>query len=326
MTESSHPDIYAVMNERLIPFGVSLELTAKCNLDCIHCYHVNCSRPELSTNEVKSLLDELSGLGTMELTLSGGEPLVRDDFTGILEYAVKTGGFSVKIFSNLTLMTPPLADFFSSLPLNSVETTLLGPDEALHDRLTGRRGSFEATLSGIELLRERDVRLSAKTIVMKKNIEYLDAMYHLAKKLEIPFRHDDGVFVESDGSRKPLAHQLPDTDLKRLRRKYGAVSLHHPGLCNIGKSVMSIGPDGCVYPCGPFPVPAGNVRDASLRDIWYDSPVMGQARKLRSDDYRVCRSCRYLVRCNGCIAMGMGLARGRRYPCRLAASRLRLLI
>ena len=323
MTEKAASSIYAEMNRRLVPYGVSLELTARCNLDCVHCYHVRSDRAELDGDEVVRVLDELAALGTMELTLTGGEPLTRPDFPSILEYAVKTTGFSVKIFSNLILLTPEYADILASFPLNSFETTLLGPDAALHDRLTGHRGSFDATVGAIRMLKERGIRVSAKSIAMRPNIHALGALYDLARSLDIPFRHDDCLFVEWDGTRKPLALQVSDDELVRLRRKSGADIPPRPVICNIGRSVMSIAPDGSVYPCGAFPRAAGNVRDMSLTELWRDSPVMTRIRDLSPGDYTVCRECRYLLRCGGCVAMGAGLSQGRKYHCRLARRRLK---
>jgi len=57
----------------------------------------------MSTEEIKRILDEFASLGTMELTLSGGEPLLKSDFPDIISYAVEKTGFSVKLFSSLTL-------------------------------------------------------------------------------------------------------------------------------------------------------------------------------------------------------------------------------
>lgn len=324
MSDNHPTDIYAVMNRKLIPFGVSVELTAHCNLDCIHCYHVKTSRPELTGDEFHALFDDLALLGTMEMTLSGGEPMSRPDFTELLVYAVRNCGFSVKIFSNLTLLSPAIADVMAGLPLKGVETTILGHEAWLHDSLTDRPGSFDALMNGIRLLKERSVKVSAKTVVMKPNLKYLDEIYRLAGELSIPFRHDDCVFIESGGARAPLSLQIPDVSVRRLRNSYG-ITDNPPYLCNIGKSVMNIGPDGSVYPCGPFPVPAGSIRDSSIAEIWKESEVFKAVRRLSQEDYEVCRSCRYYLRCHGCIAMGMGLASGRKYPCRLARKRLRRL-
>ncbi len=311
-------DIYRIMNRRTIPYGVSLELTARCNLDCIHCYHVRALEPELNTGEVKSVLDQLADLGAMDLTFTGGEPFTRSDFPELYRHAIRERGFSLKIFSNLTLLDASLADVLASLPLNRVETTLLGADSETHDSITGRPGSFESLMRGIALLRERNVAISAKTLLIQPNYSQLSAMYRLAENLGIPFRHDDGVFVGSDGNRRPLALRISGQAMRRNRKKLGYRSNGKgPGSCNAAKSVMSISPDGSVYPCGPFPVPAGNIRRESLAEIWRNSPLMRRVRAFKASDYRVCAGCIYEHACVGCIAMGHGLSAGRVHPCRV---------
>ena len=325
MNNTSPFDIYALMNEKVVPYGVSLELTARCNLDCIHCYHVRCSGVEMHTDEVKQLLNDLAHLGTMELTLTGGEPFIRSDFAHIISYAVRTTGFSVKLFSNLTLLDESLADELATLPLNTVETTLLGPDDATHDRLTRRSGSFDAVIRSIEMLKARDVPVTAKTVVMKPNEKKLNEMYQLAQKLNIPFRHDVTIFIESNGKRKPLSLQISGRELLRFKKRMEGYTRTFPVSCNAAKSVMSISPDGSVYPCGPFQKPAGNIREMKLEDIWYTSPLMKRVRSIKDKDYRECRACVYFLKCQGCMAMGMGLSFGRKYRCRLARRRLRFL-
>lgn len=317
-------DIYAEMNRRGVPFGAGIELTARCNLDCIHCYHVRAAGPELDTRELYELLADLSALGVMELTFTGGEPLTRSDFFEAVRSAVEEYGFSVKVFSNLTLLDRRKADLLARIPLNRVETTLLGPDSPLHDSLTRCPGSFEKTLAGIRLLLDRGVRVRIKTVILKQNHHAAADIAGLAEKLGAPYQADDGVFVESDGRRGPLALRISEAEMLRDRRKrtgFSAKNKPHP--CNAARSVLHIAPDGAVFPCGPFPVSAGNIRESSLESIWRKAPLMEYLRVMTDADYRSCRNCRYLARCNGCLAMGSGLARGRKYPCRLARKRIR---
>ena len=321
---SEIPDIYAFMNERCIPYGVNFELTPRCNIDCRHCYHVMITGAELDTAEVKRVLNDLANLGTFELTLTGGEPLLRRDFPEILRYAVATAGFSVKIFSNLTLLDEKTADVLASVPLNSVETTLLGPDAETHDTMTTVKGSFTATLTAIGLLKDRGIRVSAKTILMTSNVDKADDMYRLADNLDISFRHDDSLFVESNMGRAPLALQISDSEILRRRKKAGEDEPFEPSICNAARSIMSIGPDGAVYPCGAYPEAAGTIRETALGEIWYNSPLMNKLRSLEYDDYTDCRECDYQVRCSGCVAMGIGLAHGRISPCRVARNKLQV--
>jgi radical SAM protein with 4Fe4S-binding SPASM domain len=316
--------LHAEMRRHGVPCGAGIELTAACNLDCVHCYHVRSAGPEMNRDEIERLLGDLAALGVLELTFTGGEPFTRPDFPSILRSAITEHGFSVKIFSNLTLLDAPMAEFLAGFPLNRVETTLLGDTAVLHDSLTRRPGSFGATLAGIRLLRERGVRVAAKTVVMRPNSRALPGLYRLAESLGIPFRHDDGIFVESDGGRRPLGLRITEEEARRARRKRGwrepdAVS----GACNAAKSVVHIAPDGAVYPCGPFPFSVGNVRETPLVSLWRDASLMRRVRALADKDYGACRGCRYLVWCGGCMAMGLGLARGRKYPCRVVRRRLR---
>jgi len=323
--KKSQSDIYAIMNDRLVPWGVSIEVTARCNIKCVHCYHPSAHNPQLNLDEMKGLLKDLAALGSMDLTFTGGEVFLRPDFMEILEFAVNDCGFLVKIFSNLTLLSEAQADILASLPINEVETTLLGPGSGMHDAITGVSGSFKATVNAIKMLTTRGVNVSAKTVAMTVNSHRLDDMYKLADRLRIEFRHDDAVFIESNGGRRPLSLQITDNEIKRMRRSFGSEDENEYSLCNCARSVLGIGSDGEVYPCGPFTESAGNIRDNSIADIWLNSPLMTAVRAMDDSDYFVCRDCHYRLRCNGCVAMGIGLSRGRKYPCRLAKRRLRKL-
>jgi len=310
--------IYAEMNRRLTPWAVNLELTRRCNLACVHCYCTPSDRPELGTDEIRRVLDELAALGTMELTLTGGEPLLRRDFFDILDHAVMQCGYSVKIFSNLTLLDDAAAARLAAYPLNRVETTLLGPDALLHDRLSGTPGSFDATLTAIGRLKDRGIRVSAKTILMKGNRHRLHDIYALASTLGIGIRHDATLFVRTDGGRRPLGQAISARALRRYRRKTAYTT------CNAARSVMSIDADGSVRPCGPFPRAAGNCREQSIAEIWRHSPLMNHVRSLTGRAYRACRGCPLELRCGGCIAMGMGLAGGRTVRCDAACGAERI--
>ena len=306
--------IHAEMNRRLTPWAINLELTRRCNLSCVHCYCTPTASPELDTGEICCVLDDLAALGAMELTLTGGEPLLRRDFFDILEHAVMRCGYSVKLFSNLNLLDDSSAGRLSECPLNRVETTLLGPDACLHDRLSGVPGSFDATINAIGLLKDRGIRITAKTVLMKANHDRLDEIYTLASELGIGMRHDATLFIRTDGGRRPLGLSITDREMRRYHRKTSYST------CNAARSVMSIDADGSVRPCGPFPLAAGNCREQSIADIWYRSPLMNQVRSLTAAEYRACRGCSLEIRCGGCIAMGMGLAAGRTVSCEAGRS------
>src|SRR4030042_1207561 len=97
--------IHSVNSRKRIPLDVSLELTYRCNNRCVHCY---CNLPsnntkaleeELTTEEIKKILNELSSMGSLWLLITGGEPILRNDFAEIYLYAKKKG-FLITLFTN----------------------------------------------------------------------------------------------------------------------------------------------------------------------------------------------------------------------------------
>ena len=89
---------------------MDLELTARCNNNCTHCYinlpekDKNAKDLELSFDKICALIDEAQVLGVLWVTLSGGEPLLRKDFIKIYRY-LKEKGMLVSVFTNAALIT-----------------------------------------------------------------------------------------------------------------------------------------------------------------------------------------------------------------------------
>ena len=102
------------------PYSCQWEITCRCNLRCVMCYtdcfnHPDAIRQELNTTEILRIMDELAKAGTLELCLTGGEPLARPDFFQLYEHAIRSG-FLVTVFSNGTLITEAHANRFAALP------------------------------------------------------------------------------------------------------------------------------------------------------------------------------------------------------------------
>src|SRR6267143_5428519 len=95
-----------------IPLSVQLDLTYRCNERCIHCYLDHHDHGEMTTAEIKDLLDQMAGAGVFFLTVSGGEILMRRDFFEIFEYARRLM-FSVKLKTNAVMIHAREADRIS---------------------------------------------------------------------------------------------------------------------------------------------------------------------------------------------------------------------
>ncbi len=155
---------------------LDLELTERCNNDCVHC-SVNrpaadprARRRELGTAEVKAVLESAAGLGCLTVRLTGGEPLLRGDFEEIYLFARKLG-LRVMLFTNATLISPELADLFAQVPPRElVEVSVYGLGPETHDAVTRAAGSFKAARRGLELLAGRRVPFFIKSALLPVNM------------------------------------------------------------------------------------------------------------------------------------------------------------
>ena len=134
--------------ERLrIPFSGSIDLTHRCNLDCVHCYlgpraERRTGAAEMSTGRILSLLDEITDAECLNLLITGGDPLIREDFPVIYSHA-KKNGLLVTIFTNGTLLTDRVLDLFVDLPPLEVEISIYGATAPTYEKITRVPGSYE---------------------------------------------------------------------------------------------------------------------------------------------------------------------------------------
>src|SRR5882762_8653542 len=117
---------------REIPLSVQIDLTMRCNERCVHCYRVIERRPELTTEELKALLHEVAGAGTLYLTFSGGEVFLRKDLVELIEHARRLH-FDVRLKSNALLVTPEMAARLRELGVRQVDISIYSPQPAVHD-------------------------------------------------------------------------------------------------------------------------------------------------------------------------------------------------
>lgn len=131
--------------QNMAPLLVQVELTEACNLKCRFCY--NSQQPKYNRNVFK-MLDVLAEQGVMQVTLTGGEPLMHPDFFKILSYATKKFP-NVMILSNGALMNERVVEEISDSGVMSVSVSIHG-DREIHDSLTGIIGSYEKSMNAIK--------------------------------------------------------------------------------------------------------------------------------------------------------------------------------
>lgn len=270
---------------RAQPLGAYLELTYRCNWRCVFCYNPrHFDRRGLSAGEWAVVLDDLRALGTLAVTLTGGEPLAHPEFLDVAR-AAAARCFAVRIFTNGTLVSETLADAIADLRPVAVEMSLHGATAETHDRATRAPGSFDAMRLGLERLQARRVRLLVKSLLTNVNERELDGMIALAERMGVPHQVDATVTPRDDGDATPLAYRASPEAIALMYRRTAErgrlpSTAHEEGgvNCGLGRTTLAVDPEGEVYPCIQWRRSSlGNVRTTPLRDLWRGSAVREEA-------------------------------------------------
>ena len=201
--------------QNMIPFAVNLELTHQCNEKCRHCYIDFTAPPPLSAKYWIRFLDELIELGTLLLTISGGEPLLHPDFADIYRYA-HSKGFAIRLFSNLLkLDANTLALLDKHKPLN-VQTSIYGHTAELHDHITRSPGSFAKTVEAAKRLLAIGIPVIMKTTWMQPNIASLQEIEKFVFDLGADFQGSVRIMPARNGNNQNTRLRLSTEQLVGL--------------------------------------------------------------------------------------------------------------
>ena len=314
------PDLMERLFERTvgrhIPLSAHIDLTMRCNELCRHCYRVIEQRPELTTGELKAILEDLAKAGTLYLTFSGGEVFLRKDLFELIEHARRLH-FDLRLKSNALLITEAKAVRLKALGVRQVDVSIYSADPAVHDWVTKIPGSLERSLLGVSLLKDAGVTVRLNCPLMKQNVGRYREIRAVAERLGVPCGFDPMITARNDGDSstvklritgKQLLQVLQDPAINPGVGKTDAreVPSVRPDLdeipCGASHNACYISAYGDVMPCVAMPVACGNVRDEPFEEIWRRSPEMLRVRSIRIRDLHTCSSCaasRFCARCPG---------------------------
>lgn len=300
-----------------------IELTSRCNERCIHCYIPHKYKLYDITPELYySVLDQLKEMNVLNVTLSGGEPMLHPQFIEFLKAAQKYD-FSVNILSNLTLLNDDIVAAMKSTRLSSVQVSLYSMIPEHHDAITTVKGSFEKTKNAILKLIENDIPLQISCPTMKANKDDYGDVLKWAHEHKVRAVTDYIMMAEYDGETENLKNRLSldevgkvikdiisdDTDyqneiLKPDFEEHCNELQNNPEgrVCGVGISSCCMVANGNVYPCAGWQsYICGNLTENSLKDIWDNSPKMLYLRNLRKKDFKECSTCKDQSFCAMCM-------------------------
>lgn len=197
--------LWGKLAARRRPLSFELELTARCNNDCRHCY-INLPAgdraardAELTLDEVLALGREAAELGALWVLLTGGEPLLRDDFAEVY-VGLKRLGLLVSVFTNACLVTPEHVELFRRYPPRDIEVSVYGATRETYEAVTRRPGSYDAFLRGLDLLLGSGVPVRLKAMALRSTVQELEEISRFCReRTKDYYRFDPLLHLRFDG-------------------------------------------------------------------------------------------------------------------------------
>lgn len=232
---------------------VALEITGKCQLECVHCYAG--SGPEgthgtMTSRDWERLIDDAAGIGVRTVQIIGGEPTLHPDLPRLVRHAV-AAGLCVEVFSNLVRVSPDQWAAFS-LPGVSLATSWYTSDPAVHARTTGRADVHARTRANIAEAVRQGIRVRAGIVEIADGSHVEQARAELASL---------GVTDIGAADRVRRVGRAADPELSR-----------EPDMAELcgrcGQGMAAVSPEGELFPCVMSRwLPAGNLLRQDLSGI-----------------------------------------------------------
>jgi radical SAM protein with 4Fe4S-binding SPASM domain len=309
-----------------VPFSAQVDLTYRCNEQCVHCYLDHDDHGEMTTVEIKHLLREMSEAGVFILTFSGGEIFLRKDFFEILEYA-RALTFCIKLKTNAVLIREAQAARLRDLSVASIQISIYSHRPEVHDAITKVKGSLQRSVNAIRFLKSQGLKVIMANVLMTENMQDYHGVRALADELGAEYTLDPTITPKMDGDRSILDLNAGQSALHELFRDEMFVGNAEQFCapppppdadslaslpCSAGHTACYVSPYGEFYPCVQFPLSCGNVRHERFLDIWRNSEQLKEVRAIRLKDLSGCSECAHGATCTRCpgLAFMEGNMRG----------------
>ncbi|MDR3574726.1 MAG: radical SAM protein [Anaerolineaceae bacterium] len=323
------------LKDKQAPLSFDLEVTARCNNNCRHCYinlpasDKKAKDKELNLAEIESIAGQAAEMGAVWCLITGGEPLLREDFVEIY-LMLKRKGLLVSVFTNATLIKSEHIDLFKKYPPHDIEATAYGASRQTYERVSRKFGSYTAFIRGLDGLFDAGVKVHLKAMALRSNLLEMEAIAAFCRsRTKNDYRFDPQLHLRYDGdslrNAEIQAERLTPEEIVVLERadveRFGAMQLHcdtlindvftHNGCdhlfhCRAGIGSFSVGYDGTFRLCSALWAPGTtvNLRQTSLRTAW--ETLTPRVRDMRSNNpeyLNTCLKCPIINLCLHCAAV-----------------------
>jgi MoaA/NifB/PqqE/SkfB family radical SAM enzyme len=313
-----------------VPLKGTIDLTYRCNNNCRHCWlRIPFDSPkrgeELALEEIKFIVSQARKMGCHKWLISGGEPMIREDFFEILEYITANAG-SYAINTNGTFITPKIAKLLKKQ--GSKMIALYGATEKVHDHITRNPGSFEAAMRGFRYLKEAGTGFTVQIVPMRDNYHQFSQMIALAESLSRHYRIGAAWFylsasrdavINKEIARQRLAPKevvsldKPDISYQDSVQKDPAHDYRVNGngylfsSCIASRRDFHVDPYGFMSFCGflKHPEMRYDLRKGSFCECWEEFiPSLAVKVKIAEDSNKNCQTCKLRSDCRFCPVYG----------------------
>ena len=291
---------------------MKIYITNACNLRCVHCF-IRADMPlpnELTTNEIKKLINNFSNYGGKILTITGGEPLVRRDIFEILKFA-KDNNLFVVLLTNGTLVNENNANQLVKY-VDQIQISIDGPNEETHDAIRGV-GTFKKTMKAIHLLGNTNVDIFISMTPVPRFIpdinsflrdfpKFVDEMkkYQNIRAINVNLVLLPGRMLSNEDIDvyTKFSQELTFKYLKN-ENEFNLNFLHlNKKITSCGYAeVLTVLPNGDIKPCYPSPTVVGNIRDNEFIDIVTELKTLFNLNLV--DKIQTCSTCPLRYFCGG---------------------------
>ncbi|HID61319.1 MAG TPA: radical SAM protein [Anaerolineae bacterium] len=317
-------------NQPYKPLYVKIKLTWRCNLRCQMCNYWRQERRNALTPELlRATIDELAELGCGKIHLSGGEPLLREDLSELIEY-MAAKRMRVNLTTNGTLLTREKAGRLAASGVKSISVSIDSPEARVHDRIRGK-GAWKRTIKGLRNLRRAIRKARAKTkirlntVVSHTNYESLTTLPDLAREVGansltlIPVDDPEGKLLLNkrrirdynehiapviasrgleygllDSEREAYPFGIEKAEIEQSKRGWYALGLYDEQPCYAPWTHALITPNARVYACcmtRGMPKPLGNLLKAPFTAIWQGETYQAFRARMHGTPLEICRHC-----------------------------------
>jgi MoaA/NifB/PqqE/SkfB family radical SAM enzyme len=190
------------------PVSFDIEITARCNMNCAHCYinlpagDMEARAREITAAEIMNISREAAGMGAVWCLITGGEPLLREDFPEIY-MGLKRLGLLVAVFTNASMINDAHIALFRKYPPRDIEITVYGVTKETYEAVTRRPGSFERFMNGLDALIKNGVRIRLKAMAVQANLHEQQAIADFCRdRTKDYYRFDPQLHLLFDGNEK----------------------------------------------------------------------------------------------------------------------------